>query len=325
MSRFYTILSRIPLFLSSAILIAAILLLTLLPGNELPTPPDIPFVDKWTHALMFGALASTLLYDWSRRTGALTWRQWIGVALISTLIGGLIEFLQDAMGWGRSGEMLDFVADAIGAFILPLIFWPLLRRTLDAYTLSLVPLRSSSRNISWVKRLYTDAFPIEERRPWDALIDKLSDSGSHFHIMAIYSRGHLSGFISWWEMNDFRYIEHFAVDTRLRGSGIGAKAITRFVTQGSPVILEVEPADTGLMAARRINFYKRCGFTPHPGFPYIQPPYAPGLPSMPLMLMTAKASGRHPDIDLPEAATRIHTLVYNHPHSIASRPLLFGP
>lgn len=313
MSRICFTLSRIPPFLLSALLILAILLLTLLPGNELPTPPDIPLFDKWTHALMFGTLAVVLLYDWSRRRGSLTWHLWVAAATISTLLGGAIELLQDAMGLGRSGEWLDFVADAIGAFILPIPLWPLLRRILQAYSLSLLPLRPSSRSLPWVESLYTDAFPAHERRPWDALLEKFSDCSNSFHITGIYSMGRIVGFISWWQMDNFRYVEHFAIHPFNRSAGIGAKAITRFIGHGSPVVLEVEPADTGTMASRRIDFYSRCGFKPHPRFPYIQPPYAPGLPAIPLMLMTASAPGTATPVDLPQAAATIHTRVYGRP------------
>ena len=79
-------------------------------------------------------------------------------------------------------------------------------------------------------------------------------------------------------------MEHFAIISAMRGGGLGGEAIRNFVAADPmPVILEVEPSGSNDMADRRIAFYERCGFTGHRDFEYIQPPYSPGLPEVPLM------------------------------------------
>lgn len=46
---------------------------------------------------MFGGLSSVILMDYSRCRRHLGWSQWIVVASLSAVIGGLIELLQDSM------------------------------------------------------------------------------------------------------------------------------------------------------------------------------------------------------------------------------------
>ncbi len=159
--------------------------------------------------------------------------------------------------------------------------------------------------------LYTAAFPPEERRLWDGILHPQSPYGPQLSIIRISypdSAPRFAGIITVWEFETLRYIEHFAIDDCLRGSGIGADVLHAVLADSpKPVVLEVEPpADDNPMAARRISFYRRCGLQilPHP---YIQPPYSPGLPAVPLLLMASDAK-----IDPAMAEKLLHRQVYNH-------------
>lgn len=307
-SRFLLAVDRLPLFLLTGISVAATLLLTLMPGDAAPDIPLFPHADKVAHFLMFGSVACAALWDWGRRAGCITRRLWLAVALTVSLFGGLIELAQSAMPYGRSGDWADWLADMVGAFFLPLMLWRVIRRFVDVYNFHLLTYGDCQSVPQWVKSLYFGAFPPEERRDWADLVSKLADGASPVSITMIFSRMRPVGFITWWRLGNVVYVEHFAVDPAMRGGGIGARAIKSFVDSvGLPVVLEVEPADTGDMALRRIGFYERCGFTAHPSHPYLQPSYSPGLPSVPLMLMTA---GAPETIDLPEITRRLHTTVY---------------
>lgn len=308
-SRLCTRMSRVPEFLLSAIGIVLLLLLTLLPGEELPDAPQIPLIDKWAHILAFGLVSTALLFDFGRRRGRISWFMWLVAGIAVTALGIVIEWLQDLMALGRSADIMDVAADAAGAFLLPLLFMPLLRMSVRSYLCDLVPFTGDKATLDRVRQLYIASFPPEERRDWNDLQDKTSDPREALSLLIIRSRRRFAGFITSWDLGGVRYVEHFAVDPSQRGSGIGANAITRFVGMApSPVVLEVEPASDGDMARRRISFYRRCGFTAHPDFPYIQPSYAPGLPELPLMLMTA---GPTPgQLDLPTLSDAIRTQVY---------------
>jgi len=105
-----------PYQLTSAVAIV-IIYLTLLPDpfgeEELPL---FPGADKLAHSCMFGGLALTYFYERYRadrpfeRKGALT-----ASAMVSAF-GIVIEFVQSAMGLGRSGDIFDAIADIFGAF-----------------------------------------------------------------------------------------------------------------------------------------------------------------------------------------------------------------
>lgn len=306
MNVFYAAILRLPLWLMSAIALAILLWLTLMPSADLPEAPTIPFVDKWAHVVAFGLVASAIIFDWGRRNGRVTLSMWLLTALGMTVLGVVIEGLQNGMGLGRGAEVMDVVADAAGALLLPLLFMPLLKRLSADYGCRLVPVGTGRKALKRIKDLYFGSFPEEERRPWDDLMARMADRRSPLNAFIVMYKGQFAGFITWWKLDGMRYVEHFAVDPVKRGGGIGAKAIMAFVdSDTTPVVLEVEPASLGAMARRRIDFYSRCGFTPWHEFPYVQPPYAPGLPAVDLVLMTAGG-----DVDLAHAADQLHRRVY---------------
>lgn len=157
-----------------------------------------------------------------------------------------------------------------------------------------------------LRTLYFDSFPPEERRSWKSIMELTDDRSSPFNLTVILRDGMTAGFITWWRLGGARYVEHFAIIPAMRGGGLGGEAIRNFVAADPmPVILEVEPSGSNDMADRRIAFYERCGFTGHRDFKYIQPPYSPGLPEVPLMLMTSDKS-----VDLGTTAGEIRRRVY---------------
>lgn len=82
------------------------------------TPLDsVTLIDKWTHVAMYAGTCTTLWIEYLRRHKVVTWTRGIGLAwLAPSLMGGLIEVLQAyCTGGRRSGEWLDFAADAVGA------------------------------------------------------------------------------------------------------------------------------------------------------------------------------------------------------------------
>ena len=143
------------------------------------------------------------------------------------------------------------------------------------------------------EKLYLSAFPEEERRPiewWRPLF-----TSGRAHLFEIFENDVYAGFITLWNLDGTWYVEHFAIDESLRGSGIGSRVLNTLAEKGfSPMVLEVELEGSSEMADRRVAFYKRHGFISHPEIDYLQPIYAPHLPPVPMMLMT---SGATPDIN----------------------------
>ena len=159
-----------------------------------------------------------------------------------------------------------------------------------------------------IEQLYIKSFPPEERRDWSDIKRLISQDVSPYNIEVIEQNETFVGFISWWNLEQFCYIEHFAIEERLRGAGIGTLAIKTFVEKiNNGVVFEVELPNLNEMAKRRIDLYRRNGFVAHEMFGYIQPSYGEGLPSVPMMLMSANNVS---DIDLPFIAKTIHRFVY---------------
>lgn len=89
-------------------------------GTPPATPLDnVTLIDKWVHIGMFAFLGIVMWYEYLRKHKVVIRTKLIIYALIVPIImGGLIEILQAyCTGGRRSGEFLDFVADAIGVSI----------------------------------------------------------------------------------------------------------------------------------------------------------------------------------------------------------------
>ena len=133
-------------------------------------------------------------------------------------------------------------------------------------------------------QLYEDAFPMEERRNTSEWLLQYQQNPL-FNILCIKQERSYQGILSYWDFESFYYIEHFAISTQNRGTGIGSAALELFTATRAlyPIILEVEP-DTDDTTHRRILFYKKHRFQiiDHP---YLQPPYHKGGSSFPLNIM----------------------------------------
>lgn len=152
----------------------------------------------------------------------------------------------------------------------------------------LLPLQADSADYAEAEALYVDAFPPEERRNVKDWKNLMAHDGGAFRALRIAGpeRGFL-GFLTYWNLGKFYYVEHFAVSASARGGGIGGKALDLLLatTKDMPLVLEVEPPVTD-DARRRIAFYERHRLMLSP-LPYWQPPYDPSkTKGLELNLMT---------------------------------------
>ncbi len=163
-----------------------------------------------------------------------------------------------------------------------------------------------SSTLQFIETIYTQSFPDDERRDFTKVTQLLQENRA-FHLTLLSLDSQPVGFISHWQWNDFAYIEHFAVDHTLRGSGYGAKGLQLLLRQlDSPVVLEVEPP-TDDLSCRRINFYRRLGFELC-NRPYTQPPYSPDKQSVALLLMSYGAMNL--DSNFHTVVEQLHCEVY---------------
>ncbi len=122
-------LHRLLHFRLTVLLTLGILVVCLLPVPETPLE-NVRFIDKYTHILLFGGYAWVLwcesaLYRRSAvregrvETGRRSFNRSLLLLTVGwpALFGGLIEVLQATLTTCRSGDWLDFLADAFGVLL----------------------------------------------------------------------------------------------------------------------------------------------------------------------------------------------------------------
>lgn len=97
---------------------AAILAASLVPGGGGGGAVGPIGVDKLLHVGGYAVLAAVALVAIRARTG----REVLGVVLLVTVFGGVVELLQGPVP-GRAVSVLDLVADAIGAVVGATGWW----------------------------------------------------------------------------------------------------------------------------------------------------------------------------------------------------------
>lgn len=142
------------------------------------------------------------------------------------------------------------------------------------------------------------SFPKEEYRPYPAQKALLRDPAYGIYVAKEGAR--ILGLAAVWELENWLFIEHLAVEPECRNGGIGAKLLQRFANKRS--CLEVEPPE-GPLACRRIGFYSRNGFFFN-SYPYMQPSLGQGRSPVPLFIMTSGSAAT------PEEFAQIKSLLY---------------
>ena len=119
------ILDTIPRFLTSAVVTAGVLYLTLAPrpfGSV--RIPLFEGADKVVHFMMFFAMAFAYHFDFRRGKKPVDEARLMGWIFVSlSAFGGLIELAQWKMRMGRSGDWYDLLADIAGAVYGIILAW----------------------------------------------------------------------------------------------------------------------------------------------------------------------------------------------------------
>jgi len=162
---------------------------------------------------------------------------------------------------------------------------------------------SDQMETSFVENLYIESFPPNERRDVDKMM-KLYQSETPFFISITIEEGRRVGFITYWKLGDFIFVEHFSIVPEFRNGGYGRKVIELFIREMTkPILLEVELPVTDL-AKRRIDFYQRLGFKRWENIEYEQPPYTKNEHAIPMNLMSWG------NVDVEENFTEIRKKIY---------------
>ena len=122
-------------------------------------------------------------------------------------------------------------------------------------------------------KLYEESFPLTERRSLDQQTGVFKKTEYLLDLYLIEDQP--AGFISFWRIPEFVFIEHFAIASELRGKGTGSTLLRSFIQRLEvPVILEIEPPSDDL-TRQRLRFYEASGFSLN-NHDHFQPPYHAG-------------------------------------------------
>ena len=149
------------------------------------------------------------------------------------------------------------------------------------------------------------AFVLEERRDFAPARELLQNP--LYTVYHLEADGLRIGFVCIWKLDGWAFIEHFVVYEAYRNRGFGAEVLRVIKREFPQLVLEVERPETEI-AARRIGFYERCGFSQNP-YPYRQPSYRGVGGELDMILMTYPA----PCPNCKELVRLLYDCVYHVP------------
>lgn len=163
---------------------------------------------------------------------------------------------------------------------------------------------SNSHEVAFVENLYIESFPLSERRPVETMLSLYKNEPS-FVITVTIEDEQIVGFLTYWNLDEFVFAEHFAISAEYRNGGYGRKVMDLFIKEiTTPIILEVE-LPTTILSERRIGFYQRIGFRLWENIQYHQPAYMEDSGPIPMKLMT------YGNIDIEKNLTDIRSKIYS--------------
>lgn len=176
---------------------------------------------------------------------------------------------------------------------------------IDENKIELIRVADSLELNQELRTIYEEAFPPDERREWAEFTELLNNTD--FFLKAISNQKKVIGMLTIWNLHEFRFIEHFAIQDDDRGKGFGTQVFNHLLTESSaPLILEVDEPSTET-AKKRIQFYERLNFLVCQS-EYFQPPYSADKNKVKMILMSFP--DKISDDFFPQIKARIHRLVY---------------
>ena len=129
----------------------------------------------------------------------------------------------------------------------------------------------SSKDGLWkdLLAIYEYSFPSFERRGTKSFEALLAEQRAQLDVYL--ENGVIVGFMLYWYMRDFKYLEFFAINRQMRGNNYGSRLMEDFCDDDRRVILEIEPP-VDEMTKKRLRFYERLGFVLN-DYDYIHPSF----------------------------------------------------
>ena len=131
-------------------------------------------------------------------------------------------------------------------------------------------------------KLYLDSFPEIERRTLEEQEEILTDK--NFKMTCYMEDEVLISIVFYWKISSYTFLEHFAVNSQLRGQSFGSKILQKFINDKKNIVLEIEPI-VDEITQKRLKFYKKFGFVVN-SHEHLQIPFREGAKELKLLLMS---------------------------------------
>lgn len=131
--------------------------------------------------------------------------------------------------------------------------------------------------------IYSVSFPVYEQR--NTCQQNEAFRNPHYHLATLIENEEVASFISYWEFDDYIYIEHLAVNQKLRGKNIGSITLNDFAkTTKKTIILEIDPLIDDI-SEKRLHFYEKLGYKVNP-YKHHHPSYDEQFPPHELLVLS---------------------------------------
>ncbi len=141
---------------------------------------------------------------------------------------------------------------------------------------------ASGAHFSLVDNLYARAFPWHEQRDADAKRRALAHE--NYALDAWFDGDMFVGLSGCWTLDDYSYVEHLAIDDRLRAQGYGKRLLGQIMQRNTRTLLEIDPLTTDI-AQKRLRFYQSMGFVAN-DFSHTHPTYHADIPDHELIVLS---------------------------------------
>lgn len=135
-------------------------------------------------------------------------------------------------------------------------------------------------NKAW--QLYIESFPLEERRTLmeqEQLLNK-----KNYKMLCYIKNDILLSIVFYWKISSYTFLEHFAINSSLRGQSYGSKILEKFIENNENIVLEIEPI-TDKISEKRLKFYEKFNFVVN-NYEHYQIPFRKGEKELRLLLMS---------------------------------------
>ena len=133
--------------------------------------------------------------------------------------------------------------------------------------------------------IYEESFPVDERRPLTEQLQTLTDPRYTFTPL-LDDAGTVVGLLGYWRLEAFTFLEHIAISSVCRGSGLGTSTVKGLQDAAPlPLILETELPEMNSQAHKRVRWYESLGFQSNLQ-DYVQPAYAKHQNPVPSRIMS---------------------------------------